>query len=208
MGTKPGNYANQAEIKTMTKFKIITGAALGNAIKGQASKIATFKAREHELAFSCLHHVEKHSDVCHLNSLLNVTPSNYRRGLILWAAAFGKVTYDAKERAFAFAKGKKSDLDGAESVAPADYEKTSKEGAAKTARTLFERLESVATKTIGDENATAEDKALAAALANFLKANKAHAEKTVKAAPVKAAKPAKVAAPEVAPVVEPEKIAA
>lgn len=194
----------------MTKFTIITGAALGNAIKGQASKIATFKAREHELAVSCLHHVENHSDVCHLNSLLNVTPSNYRRGLILWAAAFGKVTYDAKERVFAFAKSKKSDLDGAESVAPADYEKATKEGGDKGKKSLFERLESVAEKTVKDENATAEDIALAKALANFLKANKAHAEKqaraetNVKPAPAKAKKPAKVAAPEAAP----EKIAA
>lgn len=156
----------------MTKFTIITGKALANAIKGRAAQVETFKEREHQLATSCLHHIEQHSDVIHLNGLLSVTPSNYRRGLILWAVAFGKVTYDAKERVFAFAKGKKSDLTGAESVAPADYEKATKAGGDKTPKTLLEKLENVATKTAADDNATAEDKALAKALAAFLQHHK------------------------------------
>ncbi len=175
----------------MATFKIITGKALSNAISGRAKDVATFKQREHELAASCLHHVDKHSDVIHLNSLLNVTPANYRRGLILWAVAFGKVTYDAKERVFAFAKGKKSDLTGAESVAPADYEKAAKEGGDKTPKTLLEKLENVAAKTVKDDNATAEDVALAKALAAFLQ----HHKRGVVVEMQKAKTPAKAKAP-------------
>lgn len=156
----------------MTKFAIITGKALANAIKGRAAQVETFKEREHQLATSCLHHVEQHSDPVHLNGLLAVTPANYRRGLVLWAVAYGKVTYDAKERVFTFAKSKKSDLTAAESVAPADYEKATKEGGEKTPKTLLEKLESVAAKTVKDDNATQEDIALAKALAAFLQHHK------------------------------------
>ncbi|MDQ0422304.1 hypothetical protein J2045_003352 [Peteryoungia aggregata LMG 23059] len=179
----------------MTKFTIITGKALASAIKGRAAQVETFKEREHQLATSCLHHVEQHSDVVHLNGLLSVTPANYRRGLVLWAVAYGKVTYDAKERVFAFAKGKKSDLPGAESVAPADYEKAAKTGGDKTAKTLMERLENAAAKTIKDEAATPEDLALAKALAAFLQHHKRAVVVDMVKAKATAKTPAKAKAP-------------
>jgi hypothetical protein len=118
--------ANHHGEKHMSKFQILSGKALKSAIAGRGKAVDTFKEREHQIAVSCLHHVEAHSDVVHLNGMLSVTPSNYRRALILWACAFGKVTWNNNSKAFAFAKGKKSNLDGAESVAPADYEKEKK----------------------------------------------------------------------------------
>ena len=107
----------------MAKFQVLAGKALASAIAGRAKAVATFTEREHQLAYSALNHVELHNDAKYLNALFDVTPANYRKGLVSWATAFGKVSFDSKERAFAYAKGKKSDMDQAMEIAPANYEK-------------------------------------------------------------------------------------
>ena len=110
----------------MAKFEILTGAKLGKAINARGAAIATFKEREHQLAYSALNHVEMHGDPKYLNALLEITPANYRAGLVKWSVAYGKVTFDPKALTFAPAMKKKSDLEAAMQVAPADYTKESK----------------------------------------------------------------------------------
>lgn len=114
----------------MTAFQILTGSALKSAIAGRAKAAASFTEREHQLAASCLMHVEKHSCPSHLNALYQATPTNYRAGLASWSAAFGRVVFDKSTGAFTFAKGKKTDVDGLLAIAPANFEKQ-----AKSART-------------------------------------------------------------------------
>lgn len=137
----------------MAKFEILTGSKLKNAIAGRGKAVATFTEREHQIAYSALHHVEMHSCPSHLNALLDATPANYRRGLVSWATAFGKVSFDAETRAFEYAKGKKSDMEAALEVAPANYEKSTK-GADKP-KSAFDEIAYLerAVKKFEDENA-------------------------------------------------------
>lgn len=136
----------------MAKFQVLTGKALSTAIAGRAKAVATFTEREHQLAYSALNHVELHSDPKYLNALFDVTPANYRKGLVSWATAFGKVSFDVKERAFAYAKGKKSDMDSALEIAPANYEKQ----AGKKAASTFDEVVYIerALKKLEEENAS------------------------------------------------------
>ena len=78
----------------MATFNVLKGAALGKAISGQGKAIATFTAREHQLAYSAIAHLDEHNDVKYLNALYDVTPVNYRAGLRAWAAAFSKAKFD------------------------------------------------------------------------------------------------------------------
>lgn len=186
----------------MASFTVLTGSALSKAIVGQGKAIATFTAREHQLAYSALNHVELHNDVKYLNALFDVTPVNYRAGLVSWAKAFGKVSFDATAKAFAYAKGKASDMEGALAVAPANYAKDAN-GAAKPAKSLMERVESAAKKVIEDVNATTDDKAFAKALNNFLAMHKRSLIKPVADKPAKGkAKLIKAKTEEAAPVAE------
>lgn len=107
----------------MSKFEVLSGKKLASAIAGRAKAVATFTEREHQLAYSALVHADMHNDPKYLNALHDVTPANYRRGLVAWAGAFGNVTFDQKSGAFVYAKGKKSDLPAALEVAPANYQK-------------------------------------------------------------------------------------
>jgi hypothetical protein len=113
----------------MTAFQILTGSALKSAIAGRAKAAASFTEREHQLAASCLMHVEQHSCPSHLNALYQATPTNYRAGLVAWSLAFGRVAFDKGTGAFTFAKGKKTDVDGLLAIAPANFEKQSKAAA-------------------------------------------------------------------------------
>lgn len=108
---------------TNVKFAVLTGKALKTAIAGRAKTVATFTEREHQLAYSALMHVENHHDACHVNALLNVTPVNYKAGLIAWCKAFGKVTFDSKESTFTYSKKKESDMESAGQIAPANFQK-------------------------------------------------------------------------------------
>ena len=113
----------------MTAFQILTGSALKSAIAGRAKAAASFTEREHQLAASCLMHVEQHSCPSHLNALYQATPTNYRAGLVAWSTAFGRVAFDKSTGAFTFAKGKKTDVDGLLAIAPANFEKQAKASA-------------------------------------------------------------------------------
>lgn len=107
-------------------FTILTGKTLATAIEGRAKAVATFTEREHQLAYSALHHVELHNDPKYLDALYAVTPVNYRKGLRSWAGAFGKVKFDDATGKFEFVKGKTSKMDDALAIAPANYEKATK----------------------------------------------------------------------------------
>jgi hypothetical protein len=112
----------------MATFSILKGRALGKAIVGQGKLVANFTQREHQLAVSCLMHVEEHSCPSHLNSLLAVTPANYRAGLKAWAVAFGKVKFNPETLVFDYnGKGetKVADMMG---IAPANYIKETRAG--------------------------------------------------------------------------------
>lgn len=113
----------------MATFSILKGKALGKAIVGQGKLVANFTQREHQLAVSCLMHVDAHSCPSHLNNLLAVTPANYRAGLKAWAVAFGKVKFNAETLVFDYhGKGETKVAEMME-IAPANYIKTTKAGA-------------------------------------------------------------------------------
>lgn len=133
----------------MSTFSVLTGAAIGKAIASFGKTIATFKAREHQLAFSALNHVDLHNDAKYLNALHDATPANYRAGLVRWACDLGRVNFDVKAGAFVYAKNKKSDLETAMKVAPADYQKAKGEQAEKAfdlEKTLEKLIEKAAEK--------------------------------------------------------------
>ncbi|MDR6954137.1 hypothetical protein J2X65_003505 [Ancylobacter sp. 3268] len=138
----------------MTKFTILTGAAIGKAIAGFGKAIETFKAREHQLAFSALNHVDMHNDPKYLNALYAATPANYRGGLRLWATHFGAVKFDEKAESgpFVYAKGKTADMEGAMNTAPADFVKSQKGDAADKAFDMVVELERLL-KRAGDKGA-------------------------------------------------------
>lgn len=107
----------------MAKFVVLTGSKLNAAISGFGKVVSTFAEREHQLAYSALNHVELHNDPKYLNALFAVTPVNYRKGLVSWSTAFGKVSFNTETRVFEYAKGKTSNMDEAMEIAPANYEK-------------------------------------------------------------------------------------
>lgn len=171
----------------MAKFDILKGKQLAKAIAGRGKAVETFTAREHQLAYSALMHVEEHHCASHLNALLNVTPTNYRAGLIAWSKAFGKVTFDAKEGQFVYSKTAKSDMEAALEVAPANYQRAAKAND-KPQKSLMEATEKRMEKTIADEKASTEDKAFARAMLNSIQLYKrsktqAKAKPTAKSAP-------------------------
>lgn len=105
---------------------ILKGSKLKSALKSYAKNVATFKARNHQLAYSCLVHLEENHCASHLNTLYQAMPTAYRKSIRDYATAFGKCGYDKESDSFIYAKSKKSDLDGACAIAPADYAKASK----------------------------------------------------------------------------------
>ncbi|MCV9960750.1 hypothetical protein OIU34_02460 [Pararhizobium sp. BT-229] len=115
----------------MAKFEIITGKALKSAIAGRGKAIATFTEREHQLAVSALAHLGDHNDVIYVQALYDMSPANYRTGLRKWFLEFGKCTFKANENGqggvFVYAKAKPSNIEGAMEIAPANFEKATKE---------------------------------------------------------------------------------
>jgi hypothetical protein len=127
----PAKRAINQENTTMVKFEIITGKALKSAIAGRGQQIATFTQREHQLAVSALAHLGEHNDVIYVQALYDMSPANYQRGLRLWFLEFGKCTFKANESGkggvFVYAKSKPSNVEGAMEIAPANFERASKE---------------------------------------------------------------------------------
>ena len=115
----------------MAKFEIISGKALKSAIAGRGKAIATFTEREHQLAVSALAHLDQHNDTIYLQALYDMSPVNYKRGLRLWFVEFGKCTFKADEKGtggtFVLAKKQSTNLEGAMEIAPANFEKATKE---------------------------------------------------------------------------------
>ena len=130
----------------MAKFVVLTGSKLNSAISGFGKTVSTFAEREHQLAFSALNHVELHNDPKYLNALYAVTPVNYRKGLVSWSTAYGKVAFNAETRAFEYSKGKKSDMVTAMEIAPANYEKAAGKGKPKADFDEVKYLERVVAK--------------------------------------------------------------
>lgn len=126
----PAAYGTQKEINMSAKFAVLTGTALTSAIAGRAKAVATFTEREHQIAYSALNHSAIHNDPKYLNALYTATPVNYRKGLVSWSVAFGNVAFDKKTGVFTYVKNKKTDMDGAMDIAPANFEKQAKAGQA------------------------------------------------------------------------------
>lgn len=183
----------------MAKFQVLTGSKLNNAINGFGKTVSTFSEREHQLAYSALNHVELHNDPKYLNALFAVTPVNYRKGLVAWSTAFGKVTFNKETRAFEYAKGKASKMDDAMEIAPANYEKQAGDGKAKeNSFNEVKYLEKVIAKL---EEEKADPRVLQAVKGALTLARTPAAPAAPAAA--KPAKPAKPATPAVAPAHDP-----
>lgn len=177
----------------MSAFQILEGSALKSAINGRAKAAASFTEREHQLAASCLMHVERHSCPSHLNSLYKATPINYRAGLVSWSTAFGRVTFDKDAGVFAYAKGKKTDVDGMLATAPANFEKDRKAAAERVAKPLD--VAAFLNKTLDKLTEADADPRIIQAIRGAINLAKMEASpKAPKSA--KPAKPAKEAAPE------------
>tara|TARA_B100000678_G_scaffold152398_1_gene127243 strand:- start:597 stop:1223 length:627 start_codon:yes stop_codon:yes gene_type:complete len=170
----------------MATFQIIKGKALANAIAGRAKQVATFKEREHQLAASALTHLDAHNDACYVQALYEVTPRNYRAGLVKWATAFGKCKFDAKAEKFEYRKGK-SDMEAAMKIAPADYVKETKKADAKKPEfDLVAKMESLIEKAeeVGTDHATLS------AMHGVIRLHKAAMEKAAKEVAAEAEKKA------------------
>lgn len=114
---------------------IIVGKKLGNAIKAHGKASATFREREHLLAVSAIAHHAEHGGAEHIQSLYDMTPTNYRPALRKWACEFGRFTFKAEDKAFIFAKSKKGDLEAAMAISPAEFEKS---GSTRTPSTEYD----------------------------------------------------------------------
>ncbi|EUB97291.1 hypothetical protein PMI07_000867 [Rhizobium sp. CF080] len=181
----------------MAKFVVLTGSKLNSAINGFGKVVSTFSEREHQLAYSALNHVELHNDPKYLNALYAVTPVNYRKGLVSWSTAFGKVSFDKATSVFTYVKGKASKMDEAMEIAPANYERSA--GKAKSEKEFDEvaYLEKVVS-TLTEKGASPRIlQAVKGALTLAKTPN-------VVVAPVKAEKPAKAKAVKAAPAAAPE----
>ena len=123
----------------MSKFEVLNGSAIGKAITSFGKAITSHKAREHQVAYSAIAHMEPKeegkapsNDPKYLNALYAATPANYRAGLKNWALAFARVRFDDKAENGPFVYNPKgtADLVGAMDVAPADYAKATSDKAA------------------------------------------------------------------------------
>ena len=181
----------------MAKFQVLTGSKLNSAINGFGKTVATFSEREHQLAYSALNHVELHNDPKYLNALYAVTPVNYRKGLVSWSVAFGKVSFDKAAGAFTYVKGKASKMEEAMNVAPAAYERAAGKETTKSAFDEVKYLERVIAKM---EEEGASPRVLQAVKGALTLAR----TPVIVQAPAKVEKPAKAKTVKAAPATAPE----
>lgn len=189
----------------MAQFSVLKGKGIAKAIAGFGAKAATFSQLMHQIAYSALNHVEEHHDACYVQQFYDAAPVNYRAMLVTWFTNFGRVSFDAKALTFTYAKSKKSDMDGALAVSPAEFQKESKGGAAKE-DTVEKVIASMMTRleAIRDKGTKIDPRIMQAAKGLVLlaegKAGQAPAElvKSDKAAKAKKAKPAPAATQEAA----------
>ncbi|GHB34005.1 hypothetical protein GCM10007094_23740 [Pseudovibrio japonicus] len=148
-------------------FKVLSGKALTRAISGYGKTATTFSQRTHQLAYCALLHVEEHNCASHIAKLYQSSPTNYRGQIREYACALGKVTFDTETQEFAYSKGKKSDLETALKVSPAEFLREKKKGT-PASKSFADRLSALVEKEL---KAASGDHALAKKLANFLQAN-------------------------------------
>lgn len=130
----------------MAQFAVLKGKGIAKAIAGFGAKAATFSALVHQIAYSALAHVEEHHDACYVQQFYDAAPLNYRGMLVSWFTNFGRVSFDPKGSTFTYAKTKKSDMDGAMAVSPADFQKEAKGGASDKVDTQEKVLASTITR--------------------------------------------------------------
>lgn len=157
-------------------IRILEGKALSSAIKSAGKSAATFSKLMHEVAYGAILHCEKHTDATYVNLAYDTMPGNYRTMVRQWFEHFGKCSFDAASMKFTYSKGKKSDLETALAVSPADFKK---EKAPKDQEkpAFMERVEKLATKAIADVDTTPEDREFARRLADLIKAVRASRNK-------------------------------
>ncbi|KZL17674.1 hypothetical protein PsAD2_03010 [Pseudovibrio axinellae] len=148
-------------------FKVLSGKALSRAISGYGKTAASFAQRTHQLAYCALLHVEEHNCASLLTKLYESSPTNYRTQIREYACALGKVAFDTDKQEFAYSKGKKSDMETALRVSPAEFQREIKQSASAS-KSFADRLSALVEKEMKAESG---DHALAKKLANFLKAN-------------------------------------
>lgn len=110
-------------------MNVIPANKLTSAINSVAKAGAKFSIQLHNVAYSCLAHIDASGDVRPLQRLLDTIGGKVTKGAIVeWAKRFGrvKVEYAEDDTAkasplFKYAKGKESDLEGAALIAPMDF---------------------------------------------------------------------------------------
>jgi hypothetical protein len=152
----------------MAQFQVLEGKKIAGAIKGFGAKAATFSTLVHQIAYSAINHVEQHHDAIYCNAFYNALPVNYRKMVTDYMTAFGKVSFDAKELVFAYSKGKKSDLETALTVSPAEFQRQKKAGmervdtVEKALASFLTRLQAIKDKSGLDPRVLSAAKGIAA----------------------------------------------
>jgi hypothetical protein len=165
-GVRSRKHATIGRNTEMT-FTVLEGKKIAGAIKGFGKKCATFSGLVHQIAYSAINHVEAHHDAIYCNAFYNALPVNYRKMVADYMTAFGKVTFDSKDLTLTYAKSKKSDLESALTVSPADFQKTKKAGGEKVdtvekaLASFLTRLEAIKDKSGLDPRVIAAAKAIA-----------------------------------------------
>lgn len=92
--------------KPIALVKVITdAAAINTAITSIGKRGKTLDRDMHTVAVSCLIHADKHGDITLANRLIEVMPKTARTNALKdWFLAFGKFSYDADNKCFAFNK--------------------------------------------------------------------------------------------------------
>ena len=91
---------------------------LNAKIDALGKRLATAENDIQGLGLECLEHLNAHGDTMPLNRLFGVLRRTQHQAFMEWALAFGKVNKNANkltvgEQAFAFAKDKTTDMEGA-----------------------------------------------------------------------------------------------
>jgi hypothetical protein len=104
------------------RFDVLKGKVLVAAIAAATpTRASTYKAHQHQVAYSALAHAFEHNDPRYLNTLYEGTPLRHRPVLHAWILAYGNVSFDPVSGDFKYLRGKVVDLEGARATPPADY---------------------------------------------------------------------------------------
>lgn len=106
---------------TVTKLKTVTlitgNDAINTAIENIKASGKKLDALIHQVAVSCINHVELHGDIRVCNRLIDSMPKSSRRlALIKWFEDYGKLSYTTETKNFAYDNNKETDLTTAQAV--------------------------------------------------------------------------------------------